>query len=92
MNAPVRIEALSAQEVALLEGRRAVRDNVSERVLRLFERVRTCGQPRVSLERAVLFTESIRTTEGQPMPLRWAKALRHIAENITVSIFEDELI
>ena len=75
MNVPIRIEALSAQEIALAEGRRAVHDNVSERVLRLFERVRTSGQPRVSLERAVFFTESFRTTEGQPMPLRWAKAL-----------------
>lgn len=92
MNVPIRIEALSAQEIALAEGRRAVHDNVSERVLRLFERVRTSGQPRVSLERAVFFTESFRTTEGQPMPLRWAKALKHIAENITVSIFADELI
>ena len=40
--------------------------------------------PRVALERAVYFTESFKTTEGQPLVLRWAKALKHIAENISV--------
>ena len=49
-------------------------------------------QPRVTLERAIYFTESFKTTEGQPLVLRWAKALKHIAENIPVTIFPDELI
>ncbi|MCB1708570.1 MAG: hypothetical protein KDI10_07555 [Halioglobus sp.] len=92
MNAPNRIEAFSAQEAALADGRRAVHDNVTERVLRLFERARNSGQPRVSLERAVLFTESFKATEGQPMVLRWARALKHTTENITITIFADELI
>lgn len=92
MNAPVRIDSLTAQEVALAEGKRAVHDNVTDRVLRLFERVRNSGQPRVALERAVLFTESFKTTEDQPTILRWAKALRHTTENIGIHIFDDELI
>ena len=66
MNAPNRIETFSAQEAALAEGRRVVHGNVTERALRLFDRARNSGQPRVSLERAVLFTESFRTTEGNP--------------------------
>lgn len=92
MNAPVRLETYSAQEASLAEGKRSVHDNVTERVLRLFERARTSGQPRVALERAVLFTESLKTTEGEPIGLRWAKALKHTTENIAVTIFPDELI
>lgn len=92
MNAPTVIQALSAQEAALAEGRRTVHGEVSERVMRLFDRARSSGQPRVALERAVLFTESFKTTEGQPMVLRWAKALKHTTENIKISIFADELI
>jgi pyruvate formate-lyase/glycerol dehydratase family glycyl radical enzyme len=92
MNATVRIEMLSTQEAALMDGKRAVHDNVTDRVLRLFERVRNSGQPRVALERAVLFTESFQATEDQPMVLRWAKALKHVTENIGVHIFDDELI
>ena len=92
MNAPVRLDVLSAQEAALSEGRRAVHDNVTERSLRLFERARQSGQPRVALERAVWFTRSFQQTEGQPIVLRWAKALLHICENISVHIFADELI
>ena len=90
---PSVTEALSAQEAALVLGKRAVHENVSDRALRLFERVRSSGkQPRVSLERAVYFTESFKQTEGQPIVLRWAKALLHTTQNITISIFEDELI
>ena len=42
--------------------------------------------------RAIYFTESFKATEGQPLNLRWAMALKHIAENISVAIFDDELI
>ncbi|MFO1291956.1 MAG: pyruvate formate lyase family protein [Rubrivivax sp.] len=92
MNAPERFTFLSAQESALAAGRRAVHDNVGERALRLFERARRSGQPRVALERAVYFTESFKETEGQPIVLRWAKALLHTTRRIGVHIFDDELI
>ena len=49
-------------------------------------------KPRMAIERALLFTESYRTTDGQPVVLRWAKAIRHIMENISVEIMPDELI
>ena len=90
---PSVTDVLSAQEAALVLGKRAVHDNVSDRALRLFERVRSAGQhPRISLERAVYFTESFKQSEGQPIVLRWAKALLHTTQNLPICIFEDELI
>src|SRR5512137_2750194 len=83
---------LSTQEQAIAEGKRILRGTVTDRVLRMFEAIRTSGTPRLTLERAVYFTESFKTTEGQPLVWRWAKALKHIAENISVAIFDDELI
>jgi len=82
----------SAQEQAIEKGAKSIHGNVTDRVLRLFEAIRANYRPRVTLERAVCFTESFKTTEGQPLVLRWAKALKHIAENIPVTIFDDELI
>jgi Pyruvate formate lyase-like len=83
---------LSTQEQAIESGKQVMYGTVTDRVLRLFEAIRASYQPRVTLDRAVLFTESMRSTEGQPLVLRWAKALKHITENIPVTIFDDELI
>ncbi len=83
---------LSAQELAIETGRRTLHGNASDRVLRMFDAIRAYGSPRVTVDRAVYFTESFKTTEGQPMVLRWAKALKHITENIPVTIFDDELL
>lgn len=49
-------------------------------------------RPIIDVERAQYFTESMKQTEGEMLCLRWAKALKHIAENITVYIDEDNLI
>lgn len=46
----------------------------------------------VDVQRAKYFTESFKETEGQPLTLRWAKALYHIAEKIEVYIEPDQLI
>jgi isethionate sulfite-lyase len=83
---------LSVQEQAIESGKKSLHETVTDRVLRLFDAIRASYQPRLTLERAVFFTESMKTTEGQPLVLRWAKALKHIAENIPVTIFDDELI
>lgn len=48
--------------------------------------------PRISVERARLMTESFKGTEGQPLVLRWAKALKHICENITVYIGDYDIV
>src|SRR5512147_1972515 len=84
--------ALSAQEQAIVDGKKVLHGTATDRVLRMFEAIRTAGPPRVALERAVYFTESFKTTECQPLVLRWAKALKNIAENISVALFDDELI
>jgi hypothetical protein len=63
--------ALSAQELAIESGQRALHGNLTERVLRIFDAIRAYGSPRVTLDRAVHFTESFRTTEGEPLVLRW---------------------
>src|SRR5512147_2140437 len=83
---------LTAQERAIVEEKKLLHGTATDRVLRMFEAIRVSGPPRVALERAVYFTESFKTTEGQPLVLRWAKALKNIAEKMSVAIFDDELI
>ncbi len=85
-------EHLSAQEQAIAAGRTTINGTVTDRVLRLYEAIRDYGPPRVSLDRAVLFTESFAQTENEPLVLRWAKALRHFVANVPVTIYPDELI
>jgi len=55
-------------------------EGVTDRVLRLLTAIRGYGPTRVTLDRAVAFTDSFKETEGQPLVLRWAKALKHFAE------------
>ncbi len=89
---PAGTEDLSRQEWAIQNGAKSVHGGITDRVQRLYDAIRASYRPRVTLERAIYFTESFQTTEGQPLILRWAKALKHIAENISVTIFDDELI
>ncbi len=49
-------------------------------------------KPVIDIERAKYFTESMKTTEGEALVLRWAKAMKHIAENCTVYIDEHQLL
>ena len=69
-------QVLSAQEQAIVDGKKVLHGTATDRVLRMFEAIRSYGPPRVALERAIYFTESFKTTEGQPLVLRWAKALK----------------
>jgi hypothetical protein len=84
--------ALSAQELAIESGKKVVHGTVTDRVLRMYEAIRAYGPPRITLDRAVLFTESFKGTENQPLVMRWAKALKNFAEKAPVTIFTDELI
>lgn len=74
-----------------IEGRddpyRAARPRVYK-ILETFE----LQKPRIDVERALYFTRSMRQTEGQALVLRWAKAMRHIVENITVYIDDHQLL
>ena len=83
---------LSAQEAAIESGRKILHGTATDRVIRLCDAIQAYGPPRVALDRAVLFTESFKETENQPMVLRWAKALKHYAEKAPIAIFDDELI
>ncbi len=47
---------------------------------------------RLNVERARLLTESMKETEGQPMVLRWAKAISHILTHIPIHIGDNEMI
>ncbi|MFO1146744.1 MAG: pyruvate formate lyase family protein [Alsobacter sp.] len=84
--------ALSAQEQALASGAKVLHGSVSDRVLRMFEAIRSYGPPRVTLERSVVFTQVFRDNPADPTVLRWAKALKAYAETATVTILDDELI
>lgn len=53
----------------------------------LFEKM-----PQIEADRALLITESYRQTEGEPMITRRGKAFAYIAENIPITIREEELI
>ena len=87
---------LSPQE-ELLQEQRAGRVNrlrqspAHARAFAILDRVRDLT-PRVDVERGKYFTESMRRTEGQPLVLRWAKALYDIAAKITVYIDQDQLL
>lgn len=52
----------------------------------MHDAVRGLGAPTLELARALLFTESLKQTEGKPLVLRWAMALKHVVENIEVAI------
>ena len=82
--------ALSAQERAISEGKKVLHGTVTDRVLHMFEAIRAYGSPRVSLDRGLLFTESFKQTEHEPLVVRWAKALKNFAEKVPVTIFDDE--
>lgn len=62
-----------------------------ERVYKILEDIQFTV-PTVDIERARYFTESMRQTEGQLLTLRWAKALKNVAEKITVYITPDQLL
>ncbi len=62
-----------------------------QRVFTMLERFEN-QKPRIDIERALYFTESMKQTEGQHLSLRWAKALMHIAQNMTVYVQDHQLL
>ena len=55
---------LSAQEAAIEGGKQVMHGTVTDQVLQMYEAIRANGPPRVSLDRAMLFTASFKDTEG----------------------------
>ncbi len=62
-----------------------------ERVYKILDRFQG-KKPVVDIERAVYFTESMKQTEGKILVLRWALAMKNVAEKMTVYIDEDNLL
>lgn len=60
---------------------------ISKLVDALYEKM-----PQIEADRAVLLTQSYRSTEGEPIITRRAKAFKHILEHIPIVIRDDELI
>ncbi|MBR3881040.1 MAG: glycyl radical protein [Mailhella sp.] len=86
--------ALSVQEQILQEKTLGKENPNRENHKRLFDILDTFNgmAPIIDVDRARLFTESMKQTEGQPLNLRWAKALMHIAKNIPVYIDDHQLL
>ncbi|BES85972.1 glycyl radical enzyme [Pectobacterium araliae] len=82
---------LSPQESRLLQTDTVAQAETRSRTDAILETIQQ-GKPVIDVERARYFTESMRTTEGQVLILRWAKAMYHIAQNITVYIDDEQLI
>ena len=61
------------------------------RIKKLRERLLS-KKPRINIERAKYYTESMKKTEGRPMIIRQAMALAHVLNNISINILPDELI
>jgi pyruvate-formate lyase len=66
-------------------------DKAHARAFKILDRVQNLT-PKVDIERGKYFTESMMQTEGQPLVLRWAKAMMNVAQNITVYIEDDQLL
>ena len=62
-----------------------------DRTLRALKRLKETPIT-MDISRAKYFTESFMETEGKPLSLRWAYALKNVAEKLDVIIDEDELI
>jgi pyruvate formate-lyase/glycerol dehydratase family glycyl radical enzyme len=70
-------------------------ESKENRMTSRIERLKTAlfASPReISLERALLYTASHRTTEGEPTLLRRAKATAWILDHVEITLREDELI
>ena len=63
----------------------------TERIKRMRQEI-VAADPAVCSERALIVTKSYQETEGQPTPIRRAKAIKRVLEEMTIHIWDDELI
>ncbi|MCQ2770940.1 MAG: glycyl radical protein [Clostridia bacterium] len=63
------------------------RDRITRLVEDLYKKM-----PEIEADRAALLTESYKSTEGEPIVTRRAKAFAHILDNIPITIRDNELI
>ncbi len=62
-----------------------------KRVYKILDRFQG-NKPVGDIERTVYFKESMKQTEGKILVLRWALAMKNVAEKMTVYIDEDNLL
>ena len=85
-------EVYSPQEQRVIKNKGKVVFNSNEtRIKKIYESFKH-SKSVVDIQRAKYFTQSFKQTEGQPLILRWAKALHLIAENIDIVIDDAQLI
>jgi len=89
-------KVLSPQEERIIKGEDLVLTTEQgrtkrARINRMLKGIRDKA-PRLSVERALYFTESFKETEGLPTGLRWAMALDNILRKHTIYIAPDEFI
>jgi formate C-acetyltransferase len=88
------VAVLSPQEqrVCIEQASNAVQSDTHEsRTKRILDSFKGT-KPSIDVERGYYFTKSFRQTEGEPLILRWAKALRLYAEKASIFIDPDQLI
>lgn len=64
---------------------------ITSRITKIREEI-VSAKPILSSERAVLVTEAYMATENEPMVIRRAKALKKVLEEMTINIWDNELI
>ncbi len=87
-------ETFTPQEMRVAGGSTLKPDALPSRQARSYRYLESFSTtvPVACADRALLMTESFRQTEGEPLVLRWAKAMMHIARNISISIGPYDLI
>ncbi|MDR2755330.1 MAG: glycyl radical protein [Planctomycetaceae bacterium] len=87
-------DILSPHEQRLLNKQQGKEDRFHEKHQRVSDILKSFDglRPKIDVERAKYFTLSMSQTEGEPLVLRWAKAMYNIAANITVYIDEHQLL
>jgi formate C-acetyltransferase len=85
---------LSPHEQRLLNKQQGKEDRFHEKHQRVSDILKSFDglRPKIDVERAKYFTHSMRETEGEPLVLRWAKAMYNIAANITVYVDDYQLL
>ena len=85
-------QTLSPQEIRIkAEAKNHIKVQGKNRAYGILQKIRSV-KPVIDIERGLYFTQSFKETEGQPLQLRWAKALYHYAKNAKVYIDDDQLL
>ena len=69
----------------------SIQFEATERVKKLRQEI-FLSKPKVCPERGVLYTEAYKANESQPIMRKRAAAYDHYLKNVTINIYEDELI